>query len=166
MTPAPLLGLRWAIKRSFLDYIARAPGGRGALTDGAVATPDREIIFSPEAIDRTPTGKILSFRGTATFSAHSGALLVPIKNPRAELHGDTGVLTVADPFDREGKKRLNLALFEIGDHLVADGYEHFAASNVKLAPEACGLFNSVYPEFTPLDPLTIILAAQSTGTHV
>lgn len=164
MTQAPLLGLRWAIKRSFLDYIARAPGGRGALADGAVATQDREIIFAPEAVATSPTGRILSFRGTATFSAHSGALLVPIANPRAKLHGKTGVLTVADPFDREGERRLKLAVFEIDDHVIADGYEHWAASDVKLAPEACVLFNSVYPEFTPLDPLTIILAA-ATGTH-
>jgi hypothetical protein len=158
MTPTPLLGLRWAIKRSFFDYIARAPGGRGSLTDGAVATGDKEIVFAP--VPPPPLaepGKVLAFRGTATFSAHSGALLVPIADPWAIIRETEGEIMIIDPFQREGTARLKLASFAVAEHLVADGYEHWAATDVRLAPEACELFNNVYPAAAPLEPLTIIV---------
>lgn len=160
MSPAPLLGLRWAIKRSFLDYIARAPGGRGSLTDGAVATEDKEIVFGPYPLSSpvpVEPDRLLTFRGVATFSAHSGALLVPIANPWVTIQGTSGVLTIVDPFHREGAARMNLARFDVDEHVVAEGFEHWAATNVQLAPEACELFNNVYPASELLEPLTIIL---------
>jgi hypothetical protein len=158
MAPTPLLGLRWAIKRSFLEYIARAPGGRGSLTDGAVATGNKEIVFAPApppALSETDVA--LAFRGTATFSAHSGALLVPIADPWAIIRETEGEITIVDPFQREGTARLKLASFGVAEHLVADGYEHWAATDVRLAPEACELFNNVYPAAAPLAPFTIIV---------
>lgn len=163
---SPLLGLRWAIKRSFLDYIARAPGGRGSLTDGAVATDGREIVFCPYAPSSpapTGTGRLLTFRGAATFSAHSGALLVPISNPWATIWETGGEITIVDPFHSEGTARLKLASFDVNAHLVADGFEHWAASDVRLAHEACALFNNVYPASAPLEPLTIIIPAVTTA---
>jgi hypothetical protein len=142
MMPSPLLGLRWSIKLSFLDYIARAPGGRGALTGGALATDSREIVFVPDGDGQSDSARLLKFRGTVTFTAYSGALLV----------------TVLDPFDREGHERLKLADFEVATHVIVDGYEHWAATNVSLASNACALFNNVYPPCTSLESLTIIVA--------
>jgi len=160
INPPPLLGLRWAIKRSFLDYIERSPGGRGSLADGAVATADREIVFAPDARSSASTpdnGRTLAFRGTATFIAYSGALLVPIANPEVRLEGTKGELTVVDPFHPGSTARLRFASFAIDDHLLAEGFEHWAASDVRLASEGCALFNNVYPDATPLEPLTIIV---------
>jgi hypothetical protein len=160
MNSVPLVGLRWALKRSFLDYIERAPGGRGALSDGAVATEFKEIVFAPDTLSPPASpghGLLLAFRGTVTFSAHAGLLLVPIANPWVLIAEGQGELTVHDPFQREGVARLKLATFDIDDHVVADGFEHWAATNVRLAPEGCPLFNNVYPASELLEPLTIII---------
>lgn len=160
MSFTPLLGLRWAIKRSFLDYIAHAPGGGASLTQGAVATEEREIVFGPVENDSTVSEeweRLLAFGGTATFTAHSGALLVPIANPWVAIRNSTGTITISDPFQRDVTARLNLATFRFNDHVIADGFEHWAAADVQLAPEACTLFNHVYPACTPLEPFTIIV---------
>jgi len=155
-----LIGLRWALKRSFLDYIAWAPGGRGSLSDGATATELKEIVFQPDLRDpSTPArdGTFRAFRGTVTFSAHSGMLLVRIANPWITIHEKRGELTVLDPFQREGEARLRLATFDIDGHAIVDGFEHWTATDVRLAPEGCTLFNDVYPADEPLEPLTIIV---------
>lgn len=156
-----LVGLRWAIKGSFLDYIARAPGGTGALSDGALATETRQVVFGPDGEQRLTAdhdGRSLAFRGTVTFKAYSGVLFVRISNPAVTINDGIGELTVVDPFNGEGEQRLRLATFEIEDHLIVDGFEHWAASNVRLAQEGRELFNDVYPAGELLEPITIIVA--------
>lgn len=160
MNPVPLVGLRWAIKRSFLDYIARVPGGTGSLSEGAVATELKEVVFPPEAVPTHVPGQAgttLAFRGTITFRAYSGALYVRIGNPRVAIRLGHGELTVLDPFQPEGNARLRLATFDIKNHLIDAGFEHWAASNVRLAQEGRELFNEVYPESELLEPFTIII---------
>ena len=162
MNLPPLVGLRWALKRSFLDYIARAPGGRGSLSDGATATGLREIVFEPD-LQNPPApareGTFRAFRGAATFSGHFGMLFVRIANPWVTIQEQHGELTILDPFKREGGARLRLASFSIDGHTVSDGFEHWTAADVRLAPEGCMLFNDVYPAAEPLEPLTIIVPA-------
>lgn len=160
MKPAPLLGLRWALKRSFLDYIARSPGGSGSLSDGAVAIESRKVVFAPDPRHLPAAGQegtFYAFRGAVTFRAHFGVLLVQIANPWVTIRDGQGELTVLDPFQREGTARLRIAAFDIEDHLIADGFEHWASTNVRLAPEGCQLFNDVYPAAEPLEPITIIV---------
>ena len=160
MTATPLLGLRWAIKRSFLDYIARSPGGGGTLSDGAVATGSREVVFAPDP-RRPPVfgaeGAVHAFQGAVTFTAHFGSLLVKIANPWVTIRGGQGELTVLDPFRLGHSVRLRVAAFGIDDHLIADGFDHWFATDVRLAPEGCGLFNDVYLAGAPLEPITIIV---------
>lgn len=151
-----LLGLRWAIKRSFLDYIERAPGGRVSLADGALATAEREIVFAPEMTEAILDKRLLKFRGSVRFSAYSSALLVPFSNPWLELEETRNMVTIADPFDPEGAARLELASFQIEAHVVSEGYEHWAAVNVMLTEQACPLFNNVYPASTQLEPFIVI----------
>lgn len=160
MNPSPLVGLRWALKRSFLDYVERAPGGRGALSDGAVATEAREVVFRPDPGALAPPvqeGALLAFSGAVTFTGHFGMLFVRIANPWVTIQRERGELTILDPFQREGDARLGLATFEISAHAIADGFEHWTAADVRLAPEGCTLFNDVYPVDEPLEPLTIIV---------
>lgn len=162
--PGPV-GLRWALKRSFLEYIARAPGGRGSLGDGAIATDLNEIVFEPDLVEPPELAQgetFRAFRGTATFSGHFGMLLVRIASPWVTIHENSGELTVLDPFQRQGDARLRLATFDIDSHTVADGFEHWTAVDVRLAPEACELFNDVYPAGEALEPLTITLPAASS----
>jgi len=162
MNSLPLVGLRWALKRSFLDYIARAPGGRGSLGDGATATELNEIVFKPDQRDLpapAQDGTFRAFCGTVTFSGHFGMLLVRIANPWITIQEEHGELTVLDPFQREGDARLRLASFDIEGHVIAGGFEHWSASDVRLAPEACTLFNDVYLPGEPLEPLKIVVPA-------
>jgi len=160
MLDRPLLGLRWALKRSFLDYIARSPGGGGTLGDGAVALESREVVFAPDPRyppDTGPDGAVHAFRGAVTFRAHFGALLVRIADPWVTIRDLQGELTVLDSSGRDPVARVRLATFVVADHLIADGFAHWAARDVRLAPEGRGLFNDVYPADEPLEPLTIIV---------
>jgi hypothetical protein len=165
MSNDPLVGLRWALKRSFLDYIARAPGGKGSLSDGAITTELKEIVFGPDL--RNPPeaaqeGIFLAFRGTVTFTGHFGMLFVRISNPWITIQEGRGELTILDPFQEEVDTRLRLATFTIDDHGIADGFEYWTAAEVRLAPEGCTLFNDVYPAAEPLEPLAIVVPASAS----
>jgi hypothetical protein len=159
------VGLRWALKRSFLEYIARAPGGRGSLGDGATATDLNEIVFQPDLVEPPESvqgGTFRAFRGTATFSGHFGMLLVRIASPWITIHEMRGELTVLDPFQRQEGARLRLATFDIDNHTIVDGFERWTAAEVRLAPEARELFNDVYPAGEALEPLTITVPVASS----
>lgn len=160
MNPPLLPGLRWALKRSFLEYIGHAPGGRGSLSDGATATELKEILFQPDlAHAPAATQEVIfrAFRGTVVFSAHFGMLSVRISNPRVTITEKQGELTILDPFRQEGDARLLLVTFTIEGHGVLEGFEYWTASDVRLAPEACALFNDVYPANAPFEPLAIVV---------
>ncbi|HTU29542.1 MAG TPA: HtaA domain-containing protein [Solirubrobacteraceae bacterium] len=142
-----LLGLRWAIKRSFVAYISHAPGSQ-------------EIVFpyNPGPNCGQPSGS-LRFGGTVAFSAHAGALLVQVASPHVELNGSGGSLTIADPFDRSGRARRLLANFDVGYERLGP-FERWTGTAVRLAPEATALFNEVYPADAEFDPLTVVLPVQ------
>jgi len=167
MSAPPPIGLRWALKRSFLEYISRAPDGRGTIGAGATVTSLNEIVFEPDRRD-LPTSPAAAtfhaFRGAVTFSAHFGMLVVRIADPWVTIDGNLGDLTVLDPYQHpERDARLRLASFEIDDHKITDGLEHWAATVVRLAPEGCALFNDVYEEGVLLEPLTIIVPTRSAS---
>jgi len=167
VSASPQLGLSWALKHSFLQYISRAPGGRGSLTDGATATELDEIVFEPDPrahAARPDADTFRAFRGIVMFSAHHGMLLVRIADPWVTIDDGRGELTVLDPYQREGDARLRLAVFGMDDHTIADGFERWSATDVRLAPEGCMLFNDVYPEGEPLEPLTITLRTAASLT--
>jgi len=130
------------------------------LSDGAVATADRQVVFAPQSREQPISGEWgvhLGFRGTVTFKAHLGALFVRLSDPWVSISDGHGELSVVNPRKKEAGSRLRLATFEIDSHLIADGFEHWAASNVRLAPDSCELFNEVYPAGTLLEPLIIIV---------
>jgi len=156
---AILPGLRWSIKRSFVDYISHAPGGRATLRDGAFATGSREVVFPYDASQGDgESPKSPWFRGGVVFSAHSGVLLVRVDSPQVELSGRGGALTIADPFDRSGQARRLLATFDVGCERLGP-FERWTGTAVRLAPESTALFNEVYPAGAEFDPLTIVLPA-------
>ncbi|HUA49862.1 MAG TPA: HtaA domain-containing protein [Solirubrobacteraceae bacterium] len=161
MSTPPSIGLRWTLKRSFLEYVARAPDGKATVSAGATATSLNEILFEPDPRDhRTPSNAetFYAFRGAITFSAHFGMLMVRIADPWVTIEENLGEVTVLDPYEDPGANaRLRLATFEIADHRITDGLEHWTAALVRLASEGCVLFNDVYEDGVLLDPLTIIV---------
>lgn len=133
------------------------------LSDGAGATGDNEILFKPDARQlRAPTSEsvFLAFSGSVTFSGHLGMLFVRISDPWVTIQEKHGELSVLDPFQRGEGARLCLAAFEIDAHAISDGFECWTAVNVRLAPEACAMFNDVYPAGEPLEPLAIVVRNQ------
>jgi hypothetical protein len=159
--------MRWAIKRSFIDYIARSPGGKCSLSGGAVASELKEVVFAPDLCSGptvAPGGTAYAFRGSVVFTAHFGVLFVKIANPCVTIQDGRGELTVVDPFQSEGDARLRLVEFDIVDHLIAEGFEHWAADNVRLTPEGCPLFNDVYPVSELFEPFVIIVPEASAPT--
>jgi hypothetical protein len=73
------------------------------------------------------------------------------------LRGSAGELTVLDPFKPETESRIKLVTFE-ATHTRSEGFEHWAATDVRLAAPGCALFNDVYPAGEPFEPFDITLA--------
>jgi hypothetical protein len=152
------IGLRWAIKRSFVAYISKAPGGRATVRDGAFATADGEVVFPFDHAEVDPPARSLFFSGGVVFSAHSGLLHIPLDSPRIDLNADEGALTVVDPFDQSGEARRLVATFEFSHERIGP-FEHWRGTSVQLASESTELFNGVYPVAEQLDRLSVVLPA-------
>src|ERR1035437_5545925 len=75
-----LLGLHWGIKKSFLDYVARMPDGRGIFRDGATLADGSIAVFEPDVEAEHPEAAdadlFLAFHGDVHFSGHFGMLNV------------------------------------------------------------------------------------------
>ncbi|KAF0956797.1 HtaA domain-containing protein [Rhodococcus sp. T7] len=159
---ATLPGLRWGIKASFLDYIARMPDGRGTVSDGARPTEHNEMVFEPAPEVAAPAGvdRFMAFRGDVRFGGHFGMLFVRIADPWVTVRGRTADLTVLDPHHPEVEARLHLVTFTL-DSSTQSGTITWTGSDVRLTPDGAGLFNDVYPPGEPFEPITIVLAASS-----
>lgn len=151
----PMLGLRWGIKQSLLEYVLRMPGGRVAFGGGASATPDDELLFPPDAAVSP-----YAFRGEVMLVGHGGLLDIRFGAPRLAFTGERGSLTAqigADP-----SVRLTLVTFEIAARRQEVGRDVLAATAVRLAPEAVDLFGGVYPPGEPFEPLLATIATDSS----
>lgn len=58
-------GLRWGLKKSFLDYVFRMPDGQGSVGEGAVPVGDGDLFFEHDAA----TAPTRSGRSAATFAS-------------------------------------------------------------------------------------------------
>lgn len=157
-TPATALpGLHWAIKRSFVDYIARMPDGRGSVSDGATPLGDNVMVFEPESKHEVAVGTRLQFRGDVRFGGHYGMLFVRIANPHITIVGSTAELSIAGATDSD--ERLRLVTIELVPGSPVGGMDTFVGENVHLLPEGVGMFNDVYPAGEPFEPIFIALPA-------
>ena len=123
----PPYGLRWAIKRSFVDYLRRMPDGRAVVGAGAFSLGD-EIVFPPEAAGRrtAPDGtaeRYWTFLGDVRFSGHFGMLSVQFAAPRIDLRGDRGELSIAD-----GEARLSLVTLRVAPGPADEEVERWAGT--------------------------------------
>jgi hypothetical protein len=176
---AERFGLRWAIKPSFVGYVARARDGRAYLSDGAAVNEDNELLFeldghtspvehtgaaAPAADDGADghSDHTFTFRGDVRFTAHYGMLFVRIARPRVTLRGTEGELTVVDPESPDGAARLRLVTFTVAGPAVQDGVRRWDAADVQLTAEGAVLFGEVYQASEPFAPLMITIPATTT----
>lgn len=156
--PVPAHGLRWAIKTSFVGYVARMPDGRAHVGSGAAVNERNELIF-PWDEDTSSAPRTFSFGGAVRFSGHYGLLLVQIALPRVEVRDGQGEMTVLDPGFTDGR-RLRLVTFGLTGPELEDGLCRWEAADVGLAPEGVELFGDVYQAGEPFEPLTITVPRQ------
>jgi hypothetical protein len=160
----PQLGLVWGIKRSFIQYIAGMPDGQGSATDGAVSLPGSIFHYGVDDAHSESSGEglqIRAFVGDIRLAGHYGMLFVRVADPWIVSDGATAVLTIDDPWQREGQERMPVArlVLELTDSQA--GIETWAGTSVQLTAAGAELFNDVYPEGELLDPLTMVVRARS-----
>ncbi|ONH31642.1 HtaA domain-containing protein [Pseudofrankia asymbiotica] len=154
-------GLRWGLKRSFIDYVRRMPDGRGSVGDGAVPVGSGDLFYQHDAARSTDGSsggpRVWAFRGDVRFSGHFGMLFVRVANPWLEIDGSTAVLSIEDPGARDDAPRVRLVtatLQHLGDR---DGTELWGSDDVALTAEGVAIFNDVYAEGEPFEPLMVQL---------
>lgn len=161
MADAPLLGLHWGIKTSFLEYISRMPDGRASITDGATFLEGNVAAFEPlpsaEPADPSTGERTWAFRGDVRFAGHHGMLFVRIADPRVTVRNGQGELTVLDPEDPDTRPRLPLVRFTLVEQDLDADLDAWLATDVALTPEGTGLFNDVYEAGELFEPLAIFL---------
>src|ERR1700712_3310769 len=130
-------GLRWAIKRSFIDYIRRMPDGTASIEAGALPVDDDEVLFAPESTARRagPDGanhRMWSFFGDVRFGGHFGMLSVRVAQPRIILADGVGDLDIADPPRATPEQRLPLLTLELQELPAEAGTERWAGTGSQL----------------------------------
>lgn len=163
--PSVPLGLRWGIKRSFVEYIGRMADGAGSVGNGAVSVGEQEVLFAPGSVRREhgadgAAQETWAFRGEVRFSGHFGMLSVRLAAPVLTVRGGAAELTVDGA---SGDDRLPLVTLRLDRLPAPDGLEIWSGTDVTLTEAATGLFNGSYPAGEPFEPLTVTLPA--IGRH-
>jgi len=149
-------GLRWLIKRSFLQYVARTSDGQCSTTDGASVVNDNVFLFESNSATVSPGNAAVraSFTGDVRFSGHHGFMFVRIADPQIEVTDGIGSLSVIDYLTPEADSRRDLVTFKA--QLIESNDEPLAVlvgTDVRLTIEGAELFNDVYPPGEPFEDL-------------
>jgi hypothetical protein len=150
-------GLRWGLKKSFLDYVFRMPDGQGSVGEGAVPVGDGDLFFEHDA--GNSTGEVWAFRGDVRFSGHFGMLFVRVAHPRLELDGTRAILSIEDPESRADAPRIPLVTATLQQVSGDEKTAVWGSDDVALTAEGVALFNDVYSAGEPFEPLIIQLPA-------
>jgi hypothetical protein len=143
-------GLRWAIKRSFVQYVRGMPDGRGWVGNGALPIGTDEMFFSLDRDNSAPVGagpasQVWAFAGDVRFTGHFGLLFVRIARPWLHVDGQTATMTVDDPHGDPAAPRVPLVTARLDTLEVRDGTTVCMGVQVRLAEAAVEVFNEVYP---------------------
>lgn len=157
--PLPPLGLSWAIKRSFLDYIGSLPDGSVSATRGATISAASAFCFSFESSDYDAargTG-VIRFRGDVRLAGHHGMLLVRLLNPWITFTSGSGVLSISTG---DGPDRAAVGFLSPSTPSPVNGSLVWEHVGVVISPEGSELFDGQYAAGQPMDPLTIRITGQ------
>lgn len=158
-------GLRWAIKRSFIEYVRRMPDGRGTITDGARPLDSDRILFDPDHSVPVPESaagvdRFWAFRGDVRFKGHCGMLFVRVSAPWLTLRGKVAELSIEDPYGAPDAVRISLVTLVLEQGPAPDdGIEVWYGSDVRLTAAGTELFGDAYQPGEPFEPLTIVAPA-------
>jgi hypothetical protein len=165
----PAYGLRWGLKRTFIDYLRGMSDGRALIGSGATAINLHEVFYelamdeSIPSIQHAPGAaaqplEMLAFGGEVHFSGHFGMLSVRISKPRLRLLKGTVELSI-DAADTAGGIR-EVPLVTAGELTLAtvvDDMSLWVCTDVRLTAHGAELFNRVYGEGEPFEPMVVQL---------
>ncbi|WP_338180424.1 HtaA domain-containing protein [Jatrophihabitans sp.] len=158
--PSQPLGLVWAIKRSFVEYVRRMSDGKGWIGDRAVPFSDDRIFFTYDADASRPGA--WSFQGDVRFSGHFGMLFVRLANPTVTLVDGRASLTIEESSETARADRLELVTMRLDLMETVGGVEYWYGTDAVLAAGGVELFNNVYAVGEPFEPLVLVVPAELT----
>jgi len=164
-----LLGLSWAFKSSFVQYIAGMPDGVASAAEGAYWIDGSYFLFEPRGggwfDPATGTGR-LHFAGVVAFSGHGGLLSLRIANPIVDLDGDRARMSVLDLSGVWGDGHPSMLVDLHRVSVRPDGDLLFigpASSTLNAA--ATRAFNGVYSTGDPFEDVLITVRTPPTSPH-
>lgn len=155
--PEMVSGLYWAVRESFVGYVAGTPDGQVFGDDGAETDGQGTFRFPLVATEHHGARWRIRFEGTVRFLAHGGMLNVTLASPVLDLDAEKGSLYVAVG-DRE------VAILDVTPAApveVDGGWRVFPPLAAQLTPAGSALFGDVYAAGEPFAPLQVALPADA-----
>jgi Htaa len=151
-------GLYWAIKSSFVSYVASTAGGTHSMSAEVEVDDTGTFLFPLEGAEQHESEWTLRFIGDVRFSGHFGMLFVAIVDPWLTVSAaGRGELSIADVAAASGGGRIVIASIESAAPLPHAGYLVWPPLTPELSHEGAELFGGAYPEGQALDPLRIAI---------
>lgn len=145
------LGMAWAVKESFVQYVQSMRDGRILLREGAAVTNTRQFYFPFRSLDHSDGHNfVLQFGGEARFLAHHGLMSVSICNPKIIVGPDGACLSI-----EQGNEIVHLAHLDLPAVSVEDGINMWANVPVALTSAGAAVFADSYSAGETLAPLTM-----------
>ena len=145
------LGMAWAVKESFVQYVQSMRDGRILLREGAAVTNTRQFYFPFRSLDHSDEHNfVLQFGGEARFLAHHGLMSVSISHPKIEVGPDGAYLSI-----QQGNETVRLANLDLPAVSVEEGVSTWANIQVTLTGSGAAVFADSYSAGEILAPLTM-----------
>ena len=150
--PTADLGFAWAVKESFVHYVASMPDGRIAVGDGAAVTSTEQFYF-PFVSARAASDGVRSyeFEGFVHFVAHDGMLSLDVRRPRIDIGSNSARLSI----QRTADEWLHLGDIALPEAEVDDSVTMWREAAVGLTTQGATLFAGTYRPGEPLAQITI-----------
>lgn len=145
------LGMAWAVKESFVQYVQSMRDGRILLSEGAAVTNTRQFYFPFRSLDQSDGNNfVLQFGGEARFLAHHGLMAVSISNPTIKVGPGGAYLSI-----EQGNETVLLADLGLPAVSVEGGINMWANVSVALTTAGAAVFADSYSAGETLAPLTM-----------